>query len=93
MIRTRKWGPWVVAGLLILVAIYLARLLEPLTAIEVPPAVTEISYSDFKEFAGKGDFSVARRHGNGNAENSAPAGRIWKRSPQGMVQNSVFRRS
>jgi hypothetical protein len=50
MNHTRKWGPWIAAGLLILVAIYLARQLDSLTAIEAPPPVVEVSYSEFKEF-------------------------------------------
>lgn len=91
MNHTRKWGPWIAAGLLILVAIYLARQLDSLTAIEAPLPVVEVSYSEFKEFAGKGSFSEVVLHDDqatGTLKIPLPMGeagkdvhKLWARIP------------
>ncbi len=57
MKQTRKWVPWIVAGLLVLVLAYMARQLDPVTLVEAPPTVAEVSYSVFKALAGNGKLA------------------------------------
>ena len=91
MKQIHKWVLWVVVGLAILVVAYAVRDLDPASLTEVPPAVAEISYRDFKELAGKGEFSeVALRDDRATATLKSPlplgkagqdVAKVWARIP------------